>query len=123
MTNDLLIAKRLDKDLALFHARFWRCYRLLHFLACRLLGGPERADDAIESCWLKASRNPPRFEYEGGFRSWLVRVLIDEALAILRENRGIAERKIGARRDSSRARNQLLEKQRVLQKTAAEGEY
>ena len=57
-------------------------YRLQHFIACRVLGGPDRADDAIENCWLRASLNPPRFEYEGTFRSWLIRVLIDEALAI-----------------------------------------
>jgi len=34
-----------------------------------------------------ASRNPPKFDSEGAFRSWLARVLIHEALAILRENR------------------------------------
>jgi hypothetical protein len=37
----------------------------------------ERADEAVEKC-----RNPPWFEYDGAFSSWLVRVLIDEALAI-----------------------------------------
>ena len=69
---------------AVFASRFSRCHRLLHFIACRVLGGPEHAKDAIENCWLTASRDPPRFEYEGAFRSWLARVLIDEALAILR---------------------------------------
>lgn len=82
-----LIANRLNQDLAVFRARFWRSHRLLHFIACRVLGDPERAADAIENCWVKASRNPPRFEYDGAFRSWLVRVLIDEALAILQEKR------------------------------------
>jgi RNA polymerase sigma-70 factor (ECF subfamily) len=122
MTNDL-IANALSKDLAVFHARFWRCHRLLHFIACRVLGSPERADDAVENCRLKASRNPPQFEYEGGFRSWLVRVLINEALAILRENQQSAQDEIALRRGSFRARNQLHEKQSVLLKAAAEGEY
>ena len=45
-----------------------------HMLLCISAGRP-------------ASRNPPRFEYEGAFRSWQVRVLIDEALVILRERR------------------------------------
>ena len=85
MSNDFFVANRLDEDPAVFHARFWRCHRLLHFIACRVLGGPEHADAAIENCWLTASRNPPRFEYESAFRSWLLRVLIDEALALLRE--------------------------------------
>src|SRR5215831_10449212 len=82
MTNDFIITDLLAEDPAVFHAKFWRFYRLQHLIACRVLGGPERADEAIENCWLRASRNPPRFGYEGAFRSWLIRVLIDEALAI-----------------------------------------
>jgi DNA-directed RNA polymerase specialized sigma24 family protein len=89
--NDV-IGNRCAEDPAIFHARFWRFHRLLHFIACRVLGGPERADHAIENCWLRASRNPPRFEYEGAFRSWLVRVLIDQALVLLRDNEGSGQR-------------------------------
>ena len=79
--------KSLQEDLGTFEARFFRCRRLLHHLACGVLGGPERADHAVQKCWLTASRNLPQFDYEGAFRSWLVRVLIDEALVILREDR------------------------------------
>jgi len=82
MTNDFISTGSLAEDPAVFHARFWRFYRLQHFIACRVLGGPDRADDAIDNCWRRASRNAPRFEYEGAFRGWLIRVLIDEALAI-----------------------------------------
>lgn len=64
---------------------------MLYFLAGRLLGGPERVEDVVESCWVTASRNPPRFEYEGAFRSWLVRVLVDEVLAMLRRNQENAQ--------------------------------
>jgi DNA-directed RNA polymerase specialized sigma24 family protein len=74
------------EDPVVFAARFSRCRHLLHFIACRVLGGPERAEDAIENCWRAASQNPPKFEYDGAFRSWLLRVLIDEALVILRTN-------------------------------------
>ena len=42
----------------------------------------------MQNCWLTASRNPPHFEYEGAFQSWLVRILIDEALTILLESQG-----------------------------------
>jgi DNA-directed RNA polymerase specialized sigma24 family protein len=96
---------------------------LLHFVAGRVLGGPERTEDVVENCWLKASRNPPRFEYEGAFRSWLVRVLIDEALAILRQNQPSAENEIRLRRDSFGARNQLHDREVVLVGAATEGEY
>jgi len=65
-----------------FENRFSRCCPLLEFLACRILGGHEDVEMAVQNCRIAASRNPPGFEYEGAFRSWLVRVLIDEALAI-----------------------------------------
>lgn len=78
--------KRQQEQFAIFAQRFLRSYRLLNFIAFRVLGDEERALVAILNCWRTASRNPPRFEYEGAFRSWLVRVLIDEALAILRES-------------------------------------
>jgi DNA-directed RNA polymerase specialized sigma24 family protein len=99
MTNDFLIANRRKENRVIFNVRFSRCYRLLHFIACRVLGSPERADNAVENCWLTASPNPPRFEYEGEFRSWLLRVLIDEALAILRGNQSSAQNEIDLRRD------------------------
>jgi len=44
------------------------------FIACRVLGDKHKAQIAIQDCWRTASRNPPRFEYEGAFRSWLARV-------------------------------------------------
>ena len=66
-----------------FENRFSRCCPLLEFLECRILNSHEEVEKAVQNCRITASRNPPRFEYEGAFRSWLVRVLIDEALAIL----------------------------------------
>jgi DNA-directed RNA polymerase specialized sigma24 family protein len=110
MKNDLLIANKFDKDLEVFHARFWRCQRLLHFIACRVLGSPERADETVENCWFTAVRNPPHFESEGEFRSWLLRVVIDEALAILYENRQKAQVGIGLRRHLGGPPNQLNER-------------
>ncbi len=68
-------------------ARFSRCRKVLYFLACRVLGSPEQAHDVVENCKVTASRNSPIFEYEGAFRSWLVRILIDEALAIVRHRK------------------------------------
>jgi DNA-directed RNA polymerase specialized sigma24 family protein len=79
MSNDL------RQQSAVFEARFSRCHEMLHFLACGVLGSPERARDVVENCRITASQNPPTFEYEGAFRSWLVRILIDEALVIVRQ--------------------------------------
>jgi hypothetical protein len=65
--------------------RFSRCNSLLHFLAYRILGTHEGAGNAVENRRIVASQNPPDFEYEGAFRSWVARILIDETLAILRQ--------------------------------------
>jgi len=71
-----------------FETEFSRCRGLLEFIAMRVLGGTDGIDEAVENCFRTASRNPRSFEYEGEFRSWLVRILVDEALKIRRrENR------------------------------------
>jgi DNA-directed RNA polymerase specialized sigma24 family protein len=66
-----------------FDDGFSRCHKLLHFIACRILGSPQGAGRAVQNCWLTASHNPRTFDCEGEFRSWLLRVLIDEASLIL----------------------------------------
>jgi len=73
---------------AIFAERFLKANRLLDFIACRVLRDKKRAQIAIDNCWQAASRHPPRFEFEGAFRCWLARVLIDEALEILRKSQG-----------------------------------
>jgi DNA-directed RNA polymerase specialized sigma24 family protein len=83
--NNILITNSRREDPAAFDERFWRSHKLLRFIACRVLGGPEHAEDAVERCRRTASRNPPQFDRDGAFRSWLVRVLIDEAVALLRD--------------------------------------
>ena len=57
--------------------------RVLFFVAYRVLGNREEAEEAVCNCLLSARHSGPRFEGEGAFRSWLVRVVIDEALQIL----------------------------------------
>jgi hypothetical protein len=62
---------------------FSRYRRTLFLVAYRVLGDHNQAGDALQRCLQSASYNVPQFENEGAFRSWLVRVLIDEALLIL----------------------------------------
>jgi DNA-directed RNA polymerase specialized sigma24 family protein len=85
--NENIPGRNSQEDSILFEERFSRCCPLLHFLAFRILGSDEEAEEAVQSCRITASRNPPRFQYEGAFRGWLVRVLMDEALAVLRQRK------------------------------------
>ncbi len=70
-----------------FDVRSTRYHRLLYFMACRLLSGRDGADEAVRNCLLRASCDPPVFGSEGAFRSWLIRILIDEALLVLQERK------------------------------------
>lgn len=74
--------KRPDKS-ASFYVRASRYRGLLHFVACRVLGNSDRGDIAVENSLFAAYRQVRTFDCEGAFRSWLVRIAIDEALAIL----------------------------------------
>jgi len=81
------------EDFQIFNARFDRCRKLLVFIAGRVLTRQESIEEAMYNCWRVASRNPPRLEHEGAFRSWLVRVLLDQAFVIhrRRRNRGYSD--------------------------------
>src|SRR5260370_4825962 len=66
-----------------FYVRAARYHRLLHFVADRVLGNPDRAAIAVENCLLWASHHFARFDDGGEFRNWLVRLALQESLAIL----------------------------------------
>jgi hypothetical protein len=66
-----------------FYVRAVPYRRLLHFVADRVLGNPERAALALDNCLYSAAQHVMTFDCKGAFRSWLVRLVIDEALAIL----------------------------------------
>lgn len=72
-----------------FEEWFSRSRRTLEFLAHRVLACPNQAARAVNNCWLTASCNPPYFEHEGDFRSWLLRVLISEAVTILHQSQKV----------------------------------
>jgi DNA-directed RNA polymerase specialized sigma24 family protein len=74
-----------DERKSAFELQFSRSRRLLYFVARRILNCIEEAEEAVKNCRLTASRNPPRFSSEGAFKSWLVRILIDEATLLLRQ--------------------------------------
>ena len=79
--NGASLAHRKNWDT--FDERFLRCHKALHFIACRILADSEMAANAVRNCRLKACQNPPDFESTGAFGSWILRLLIGEALSIL----------------------------------------
>lgn len=65
-----------------FLVRAARYRQSLYFIANSILDDGERADRAVRNCLRAACRNPARFDSEGAFRSWLIRILIDEAVLL-----------------------------------------
>jgi RNA polymerase sigma factor (sigma-70 family) len=70
-----------------FETLFSRYRRVLYFVSYRILNNHQDAEEAVQNCLLSASNKVPRFEHECNFRSWLLRVLIDDALAIVYKKR------------------------------------
>jgi DNA-directed RNA polymerase specialized sigma24 family protein len=87
MCSDTLISNGLQESPVPFEVRFSRCRRLLHVVAYRVLGGAEGVEEVVQSCFEGASRNPRSFDNQGAFTSWLLRLLIDEALVIVQEKK------------------------------------
>jgi len=85
--DDTLVSSGLRGDEEAFNELFSRHQRLLYSLAFRVLQNHEEAEDAVQTSLLRAFRNLPRLECQGAFRGWLARILLNEALAILRRRK------------------------------------
>src|SRR5258705_4371168 len=72
-----------QRSLETLHVLLSRYRPVLSLIACRVLGNHEEAERAVRNCIRVASDSAPRFDHEGAFRSWLARILIDEAVTIL----------------------------------------
>jgi hypothetical protein len=70
---------------------FSRYRRVLSLVAYSVLADHAEAEDAVQNCLLTVSGNVPKFEHEGAFRCWLIRVLLDEAVTILVERSSTRE--------------------------------
>jgi DNA-directed RNA polymerase specialized sigma24 family protein len=88
-------SKNVPEQSKTFEEHFSRHRKLLYFLACRVLGNAEGAEEAVQNCFLTSSRNPPSLACESEFGSWLLRRLIEEALLLrhyrLRRARELSE--------------------------------
>ena len=65
-----------------FEGRFSRCRNSLYFLAWGTLGNVGEAEEAMENCYRKARRDVRRFNSDGEFGSWMIRMLINEVVLV-----------------------------------------
>jgi RNA polymerase sigma-70 factor (ECF subfamily) len=82
-----LISKSLSGDREASNVLLSRYRQLLYRLAHRVLRNHEDCEDAVQNCLLLAFSKLSAFKHEGAFRSWLARILFNEAVSILRQRR------------------------------------
>jgi RNA polymerase sigma-70 factor (ECF subfamily) len=88
--EDWLAAARTGEAWAL--ERFYACYHAPVYALCRrLLGGCEDAQDAMQTAFVRAFRELPRFRGESSAKTWLYRIAVNECLSQLRRRREMGE--------------------------------
>jgi RNA polymerase sigma factor (sigma-70 family) len=93
--DSALISRAMNGDEEAQNELFSRYYSFLYYLACRVLGGREDAQDVVQNCMLRAVRNLQQFNNDGAFRSWLSRILVNEAITLLRKRSSKARFSVG----------------------------
>jgi RNA polymerase sigma-70 factor, ECF subfamily len=84
-----LVSDGLQGDRNAFEILFSKYRPTLYRLAQRILRNHEESEDAVQNCSLVAYCKMETFKYEGAFRSWLARILVNEAITILRKRKRI----------------------------------
>jgi RNA polymerase sigma-70 factor, ECF subfamily len=87
LDDSKLVSDGLQGNADAFEILFARYRPILYRLAQRVLRNHEEAEDAVQNCSLAAFRKLKSFKYEGAFRSWLARILVNEAITIFRKRR------------------------------------
>lgn len=102
-----LILDGLQGDRNAFEILFSRYRPLLYRLSLRILRNHEESEDAVQNCSLVAFRKMESFKYEGAFRSWLARILVNEAITILRKRKRNYSSECGIRQAGAEAADAL----------------
>lgn len=76
-----------SRENATFETQFSRARNNMHFLAHKILGDSQLAQQVVENCWIIGSQQRVKFDTDGAFLSWLLRLAIDEALFMLDRRR------------------------------------
>lgn len=83
-SEDELIDKLLDGDELVFKNIFKQHYSLMHSIASSIAGS-SIADEVIQEAWMSAIKSLSKFERRSSFKSWLMRIVANEAKTRLRK--------------------------------------
>ncbi len=88
MIDDDLVALGLQGNREALDTLFARHRRMVYSIAYRILRNCEEAEDAVQNCLVLAFGNLPQYNKRcGHFRSWIGRIVINEALSLLRKQK------------------------------------
>lgn len=82
-----LIKRAAAGDGKAFHELVQRYKRAVYLTALSIIGNEADAEDLAQEAMLKAYRNLPGFRQDSTFRTWLVRITVNEALMRRRKDR------------------------------------
>src|SRR5271155_2332868 len=89
--DSLLVAAAKASDTRAFELLVERHERRIFSTAHRITRNREDAEDVVQQSFQKAFIHLKRFEAKSRFCTWLTRIAINEALMLLRRNRGSHE--------------------------------
>ena len=87
----MLVAAAKARDARAFELLVKRHERKIFSMAHRVTRNREDAEDVVQQSFHKAFIHLKRFEGKSLFHTWLARIAINEALMLLRRNRGLQE--------------------------------
>lgn len=79
-----IIDELLSGNEAVFEIVFTQYYSLMHSVA-RAIAGNAIADEVIQEAWMSAIKALPKFERRSSLKSWLMRIVANEAKTRLRK--------------------------------------
>jgi RNA polymerase sigma-70 factor (ECF subfamily) len=86
-----LVAAAKGGNLQAFEVLVERHEQRIFFVARRMTGTREDAEDVVQQTFQKVFTHLGRFEERSSFSTWLTRIGINEALMLLRKRRGLRE--------------------------------
>src|SRR4051812_35662315 len=82
--ESLLVLRCQAGDARAFAEVVQRYHRRVHYYLTKMLGAPDRADDAVQELWMDVFRSIPKLRDAGAFASWLYRLARDRACREIR---------------------------------------
>lgn len=85
-----LVARAVRRDASAVSAITTLYNRRLFRIARSILGGDDEAEDVLQAAYLKAFGSLAQFRQECSLGTWLTRIVMNEALAVVRRRRPVA---------------------------------